>query len=245
MRRAAKRTIDLTVSSVGLLVLLPIYITVAFLLLVVQGRPILHASTRAGRYLRPFPLLKYRTMNNRTDANGNLLDDSERITRIGRILRASSLDEIPQLLNILCGQMSLVGPRPLPMAYIERYSSYESRRSEVRPGLTGLAQVRGRNATSWQRRFAYDVTYVERWTWRLELLIMIETFTVVLARRGVSNGEHATMPEFVGTTSGSTRQYHSRHTPTFDTLHRTLDVRQTSAPSGLEILAVELEKLSI
>ncbi len=162
------------------------------------------------------------------------------------MLRASSLDEIPQLVNILRGDMSLVGPRPLPLEYVSRYSTYESRRLKLRPGLTGLAQVNGRNAMSWQRRFAYDVTYVERWTWRMEVRILLDTVKVVLGRRGVSNESHVTMPEFVGTSrtpQPAARRLASVPSPGSGRVFRAGDesVRGRAKLSGLELLAVELE----
>lgn len=163
-------------------------------------------------------------------------------SRVGRFLHATSLDETPQLFNILRGDMSLVGPRPLPLEYVNRYSTYESRRLKLRPGLTGLAQVNGRNAMSWQKRFAYDITYVERWTLKMEVRILIDTVKVVLGRHGVSHAEHATMPEFTGTSRAPGRSWHSMG---HASASRALRPGGVSAPAprlpGLELLAVELE----
>ena len=199
-RRITKRSLDLAVSIVALALLAPFLLAIAGTCLLFQGRPIVHVSVRAGRRSKPFRLYKFRTMSNDVDGTGQLRPDEERMTRVGRVLRATSLDELPQLLNIARGEMSLVGPRPLPIAYIGRYSEYESRRLRMRPGLTGLAQVRGRNSISWQQKFAYDIAYVERWSWRLEVRIIVSTFAVVLGRHGVSSSEQATMHEFRGTT---------------------------------------------
>lgn len=241
MRRVIKRSIDIFVAIVGLVVLTPLFIIIALACLLAQGRPILHGSHRAGRGSQPFPLFKFRTMTSKTDDDGNLLPDEQRMTRVGRFLRASSLDETPQLYNILRGDMSLVGPRPLPLEYISRYSSYESRRLKLRPGLTGLAQVQGRNAMSWQRRFAYDVTYVERWTWRMEVRILIDTVKVVVGRHGVSHETHATMPEFRGTSLAPARGRHLSSVPGGSS--RGVHGMPSSVPhvTGLELLAIELE----
>ncbi len=245
-RRLLKRTIDLAVSVIGLVVLIPVLLLITLACLIVQGRPVLHASTRAGRHSRSFSLYKFRTMTHATDADGTLLPDEQRMTRLGRFIRATSLDELPQFVNILRGDMSLVGPRPLPIEYVERYSSYESRRLKMRPGLTGLAQTQGRNAMSWQKRFAYDVTYVERWTWRMEARILLDTVKVVLGRTGISHGEHTTMPVFHGTVKRTRAQRPTAHRPPVDGRMTTTDDAVPAVPvgraSGLELLAVELER---
>lgn len=235
--RTAKRFIDIAVAGVALICLAPVFLLLAITVMAFLGRPIFFVSERSGRFSIPFRLFKFRTMNDRRDAAGELLPDAVRLTRFGRFLRATSLDELPQLINILKGEMSLVGPRPLPTAYVDRYSEFESRRLAMRPGLTGLAQVHGRNSISWQRKFAYDVTYVERWTWKLELHVLLKTIGVVLRRRDVSSDGHVTMPEFTGTSVRApiraTRMPLGRDMSS----HRPV----ASAPSGLELLAVELE----
>ena len=241
-RRFIKRAIDISIAIVGLLAFAPLFVVIAAACLIFQGRPVLHGSRRAGRASRPVPLFKFRTMTNETDADGNLLPDDQRMTRVGRFLRASSLDETPQLYNILRGDMSLIGPRPLPLEYISRYSTFESRRLRLRPGLTGLAQVQGRNAISWQRRFAYDVTYVERWTWKMEVRILIDTVKVVLGRQGLSHETHTTMPEFTGTAQVRTNNRHLSSIPGGPGrgFHATPS-SVTPHLTGLELLAVELE----
>jgi lipopolysaccharide/colanic/teichoic acid biosynthesis glycosyltransferase len=160
-----------------------------------DGRPLLFVHERAGLDGRPFGLLKFRTM--RPPASPGE-PDAARITRVGRVLRRSSLDELPELWNVVRGEMNLVGPRPLPVAYTAEYSPAEARRLEVKPGVTGLVQVRGRNALTWEEKFALDTWYVEHRTWRLDLRILLETPLVVLRGGGISHSGHATMPEFKG-----------------------------------------------
>jgi lipopolysaccharide/colanic/teichoic acid biosynthesis glycosyltransferase len=144
-------------------------------------------------------MYKFRTMTDHRDEEGEPLPDEHRLTRLGRFLRSTSLDELPELVNVLQGHMSLVGPRPLLPEYLERYSAHQSRRHEVRPGITGLAQVRGRNNTSWEKRLELDVWYVDHRSWYLDLRILVETVVQVLKRQGISARGHATMPEFDGT----------------------------------------------
>jgi lipopolysaccharide/colanic/teichoic acid biosynthesis glycosyltransferase len=162
------------------------------------GAPVIHAETRAGRHGRPFVLRKFRTMTCDRDAHGALLPDEQRLTRFGRALRASSLDELPELLNVLRGEMSLVGPRPLPLRYLARYSPDQMRRLEVRPGVTGLAQTQGRNALEWSERLALDVWYVEHRSGWLDLKLLLATIRVVISASGISHPGHVTMHEFQG-----------------------------------------------
>ena len=191
-----KRLIDIVASAVALVVLSPIIAVVAVLVALRLGRPVLFVQERPGRNARPFTMYKFRTMTSATGPDGRLLPDAERLTPFGRLLRSTSLDELPELWNILRGDMSLVGPRPLLMAYLPRYSAHQARRHEVRPGLTGWAQVNGRNATTWDERFDLDVWYVDHRTMRLDLQIIWKTVQAVVRRDGVSAEGHATMPEF-------------------------------------------------
>ncbi|MCB1124962.1 MAG: sugar transferase [Verrucomicrobiae bacterium] len=195
----AKRALDLLVTGLTLPAWLPLLLVLAALVRWQMGAPVLFRQTRPGWRGRPFDLLKFRTMNNRRDASGALLPDFERLTAFGRWLRSTSLDELPELLNVLRGDMSLVGPRPLLMQYLERYSPEQARRHEVRPGLTGWAQINGRNAQSWEDRFRLDVWYVDHRSLWLDLKILLRTFLTVVRRDGISAVGEATMPEFQGT----------------------------------------------
>lgn len=193
-----KRTLDVTVAGVGLLALSPVLLLTALLVRVKLGGPVLFRQQRPGRYGRPFTMYKFRTMLESTDAQGRFLPDAERLTPFGRLLRSSSLDELPELYNVLRGDMSLVGPRPLLMEYLEHYSPTQARRHEVRPGITGWAQVNGRNAISWEEKFALDVWYVDHRSPRLDLEILWRTLRKVLIRDGISAAGEATMPKFQG-----------------------------------------------
>lgn len=195
---APKRLIDVVVAATGLVVLSPVLLVVGVAVRVRLGSPVLFRQVRPGRDGRPFELLKFRTMTDRRGADGELLPDSERITGLGRVLRRTSLDELPELVNVLRGEMSLVGPRPLLVEYLPLYSPEQARRHEVRPGITGWAQVNGRNATTWDERFAYDVEYVERRSLRLDLEILARTVTQVVSGAGVSAPGEATMARFTG-----------------------------------------------
>jgi sugar transferase EpsL len=177
------------------IVLAPVLAVVAVVVRLADGRPLLFVHERAGLDGRPFGLLKFRTMR----APGSSMEpDAARITPVGRLLRRSSLDELPGLWNVVRGEMNLVGPRPLPVSYTAKYSPTEAKRLEVKPGLTGLVQVRGRNALTWGEKFALDTWYVEHRTRALDVRILLQTPLVVLTGRGVSHGGHATMPEFEG-----------------------------------------------
>jgi sugar transferase EpsL len=193
-----KRVIDLILGIVLFVVLFPVLLIVAFLVLVMLGSPVLFRQTRPGRNARPFELIKFRTMTDEKDAKGELLPDSQRLSAFGRMLRATSLDELPELWNVLKGDMSLVGPRPLLMEYLDLYTSEQSRRHEVRPGITGWAQVSGRNALSWEDKFALDVWYVDNQSLWLDLKILLMTIMKVVKRDGVSQSGHVTMEPFRG-----------------------------------------------
>ncbi len=198
-RQFTKRAMDLTLTAPGLLLLAPILCGVALLVRLKLGSPVLFRQQRPGLHGKPFWLLKFRTMTDERDAEGNLLPDAQRLTPFGRFLRATSLDEFPELLNVLKGEMSLVGPRPLLMQYLERYTPEQARRHEVRPGITGWAQVNGRNALSWEEKFALDVWYVDHQSLWLDLKILFLTFWKVFRREGISQEGQATMEEFIGT----------------------------------------------
>lgn len=197
--RKVKRLIDVTACLITLPVVLVVCGAVALAIWLTMGRPVLFRQKRAGLYGRVFEIWKFRTMTNERDESGRLLPDEKRLTRLGRFLRSTSLDELPQVWNVLRGEMSLVGPRPLLPEYLERYTPEQARRHEVRPGITGWAQVNGRNETTWEERFRRDVWYVDNWSLWLDLKILWLTVIKVLRRDGISRQGHATMPEFLGT----------------------------------------------
>jgi lipopolysaccharide/colanic/teichoic acid biosynthesis glycosyltransferase len=198
----AKRAIDIVGASAALLVTSPLLAVSAVAVRATMGSPILFRQTRPGLGGRPFVILKLRTMRDATDRTGKPLSDAERLTRLGRFLRSTSLDELPELLNVIRGDMSLVGPRPLLMQYLARYDETQMRRHEVRPGITGWAQVNGRNAVAWEERLAMDVWYVDHRSLWLDLRILLRTFGLVLRRDGVSHAGEATMHEFMGSGGG-------------------------------------------
>ena len=193
-----KRPMDIAVSGLGLLLLSPIFLIIAAMIAVTMGRPLLFRQTRPGFAERPFDILKFRTMRSAEPGSPPGHADEQRLTALGRFLRATSLDELPELLNVLRGEMSLVGPRPLLMEYLPRYSSTQRRRHEARPGITGLAQVRGRNALDWDEKFRHDVWYVDHLGLWLDLKILLMTATTVVSRHGIAAPGHATMPMFMG-----------------------------------------------
>jgi len=195
-RSWGKRGLDLALAAVGLVVLSPVLLAVAAGVAVAMGRPVFFRQQRPGRDGRPFTLVKFRTMAR--PRPGVPADDASRLTRLGRWLRATSLDELPELWHVVRGQMSLVGPRPLLMEYLPLYSAEQARRHEVRPGITGWAQVNGRNALSWPERLALDAWYVDHLSLALDLGILWRTVAQVLARRGISQAGHATMEPFRG-----------------------------------------------
>jgi lipopolysaccharide/colanic/teichoic acid biosynthesis glycosyltransferase len=196
--------VDVCVAVIASLILLPVLASVAIVVASGLGRPVLFRQVRAGRNGKPFTLIKFRTMRDIDPAHG-LISDADRLTPLGRRLRSTSLDELPSLWNVLRGDMSLVGPRPLPVQYLGRYSPKEARRHDVRPGITGLAQVRGRNALSWADKFGFDVAYVESRSPSLDMRIIAETVLTVIRRNGIAADGEATAPEFLGTGARSTR----------------------------------------
>jgi lipopolysaccharide/colanic/teichoic acid biosynthesis glycosyltransferase len=200
-----KRLTDVLLSSLGLLLLLPVMLAVALVVLVTLGWPVLFVQPRPGLGGRPFNLVKFRTMRTAGAADGTPLPDAVRLTRVGAVLRSTSLDELPELWNVLRGEMSLVGPRPLLAEYLPLYSPEQARRHEVRPGLTGWAQVRGRNAITWEQRFELDVWYVDHRTWWLDMTILLLTIRKVLNREGISAAGEATMPRFRGRSPGASQ----------------------------------------
>lgn len=191
-----KRAFDIAASLGALVLISPALLVIAVLVRVKLGSPVLFGQPRPGLRGRVFTLFKFRTMTDGRDSEGNLRPDAERLTRFGRFLRSTSLDELPELWNVLRGDMSLVGPRPLLVSYLPRYSPEQARRHEVRPGLTGWAQVNGRNAASWEDRLCLDTWYVDHRTLLLDLHILLKTVTIVLRREGISHADSATMPEF-------------------------------------------------
>jgi len=193
-----KRLFDVTSSLAFLILLSPLLAGIAALARLLLGSPVFVRQLRPGLHGRPFTLLKFRTMTEARDPAGNLLPDEQRLTRLGRFLRRTSLDELPELINVLKGEMSLVGPRPLLMQYLDRYTPEQARRHEVKPGITGWAQINGRNALTWEEKFKLDVWYVDHRSFRLDLRIILLTVWKVLRQEGISQPGQATMEEFQG-----------------------------------------------
>jgi lipopolysaccharide/colanic/teichoic acid biosynthesis glycosyltransferase len=193
-----KRAFDLLVASVALLLLSPLLLLLALLVRLFLGSPMLFRQTRPGLDAKPFEILKFRTMRDALDTDGQPLPDAQRLTRFGRFLRASSLDELPELWNVLKGEMSLVGPRPLLMEYVPLYSKEQQRRHAVRPGITGWSQVNGRNALSWDEKFAFDIWYVDNVSMRLDLKILLLTVASIVRREGINASADVPMPKFTG-----------------------------------------------
>jgi sugar transferase EpsL len=200
--RALKRALDVVVSAFSLVLLSPVLVAVAVIVWM-EGSPVLFRQQRPGYKGVPFFALKFRSMIDQRDEQGRLLPDEARITRLGAFLRRSSLDELPQLWNVLRGDMSLVGPRPLLMQYLDRYTPEQARRHSVPPGITGWAQVNGRNDLAWEKRLALDVWYVDHWSFSLDLRILGITVWKVLKGEGIAAEGSATMPEFMGTEATS------------------------------------------
>lgn len=196
--RRGKRVVDVAAASVALVALGPVLASVAAAVRWNLGRPVLFRQTRAGLHGEPFTIIKFRTMTDERDATGQLLPDAQRLPSFGKTLRATSLDELPELINVLRGDMSLVGPRPLPQHYLDRYSDRQAQRHDVRPGLTGFAQIRGRNHVDWANRLEFDVQYVEQLSLGLDLWILMRTVALVLGQTGVAPEGQSTMPEFQG-----------------------------------------------
>jgi len=194
----SKRIFDLIVTSLGLIILSPVILLVAILVRIFLGSPVLFRQTRPGYKAKSFTVYKFRTMTHTRDGQGNLLPDDLRSTRLGKFLRSSSLDELPELFNILRGEMSLVGPRPLLMEYLPLYSPEQMRRHDVHPGLSGWAQVNGRNALDWQTRFALDVWYVDHWSFWLDIKIIFMSLWKAIQREGISQPGQATTEYFKG-----------------------------------------------
>lgn len=206
-KKCFKRVIDFTLSLLGLIILSPILLILIVLGTVfMRGNPFF-TQERPGKNEKIFKLIKFRTMDNRKDKEGNLLPDEIRLNKYGRFLRASSLDELPELINILKGDMSIIGPRPLLVAYLPRYNEFQHHRHDVRPGLTGYAQAHGRNAVSWEDKFAMGVWYTQHITFIEDVRIIFETINTVLKREGISSESSATMEVFMGTPEGVTPKW--------------------------------------
>lgn len=195
-----KRSFDIFISVFGLLALVPVLLVLSLFVRFALGSPIIFSHVRPGTQGAPFRMYKFRTMLDVYDAEGTPLPDEQRMTSFGRLLRATSLDELPELWNVLIGDMSLVGPRPLLMEYLPLYSSEQARRHEVRPGITGWAQVNGRNAISWEQKFELDIWYVDNQSFWLDIKILFLTVVKVFKRDGISAAEHVTMEKFKGST---------------------------------------------
>lgn len=193
-----KRILDFLLSLIALIVLSPILIIVAILVRVKLGSPVIFKQQRPGKDEKIFTLYKFRTMTNKKDENGNLLPDSERLTKFGKTLRSTSLDELPELFNILKGDMSIVGPRPLLVEYLKLYNEEQKHRHDVRPGLTGLAQISGRNSISWNKKFKEDIFYINNITFIMDIKIIFKTITKVFKREGISQINNDTMEKFKG-----------------------------------------------
>ncbi|MCI5144108.1 MAG: sugar transferase [Candidatus Electrothrix sp. AR3] len=193
-----KRFFDLLLTLPGMLVISPLILLIAFLVRIKIGKPILFIQERPGQHGKPFQIYKFRTMTDKRDANGHLLSDAKRLISFGRFLRSSSMDELPALINVLKGDMSLVGPRPLLMEYLDRYTPEQARRHDIKPGITGWAQVNGRNTLSWEEKFKLDVWYVDNRSLWLDIKVLWMTFLKVFRREGISQEGQATMEVFSG-----------------------------------------------
>lgn len=193
-----KRILDIILSFLALVILSPLLILTAFLIRIKLGTPVFFKQLRPGKNEKIFGILKFRTMTDAKDENGNLLPDEIRLTRFGQFLRSTSIDELPELLNILNGDMSIVGPRPLLVQYLERYNEEQKHRHDVKPGLTGLAQVNGRNGITWEEKFHYDLEYVKNITFYGDCKIIFQTVMKVFGREGISSSTSVTMEEFKG-----------------------------------------------
>lgn len=198
MYRILKIFFDFLLSLIAFVILFPFFLIITIILFVQNNGSPFFFQQRPGKNAKIFKVIKFKTMNDKKDIHGNLLSDSERLTRLGMFIRKTSLDEIPQLLNVIKGDMSLVGPRPLLVEYLPLYSEQQARRHEVRPGITGWAQVNGRNAISWEQKFAYDVWYVDNISLALDIKILLLTVAKVLKSEGVNSSTNATMEEFKG-----------------------------------------------
>ncbi len=204
--RLLKRFMDLALSCAAVLLLLPVIAVIGLIVRLQIGSPVLFRQQRPGLYEKPFLIYKFRTMTDGKDEKGEPLLDAERLTRFGSFLRSTSLDELPELFNVIKGEMSIVGPRPLLMEYLPLYSVRDARRHEVRPGITGWAQINGRNAITWEKKFAFDVWYVDNRSFLLDLKILAMTFLKVLKREGINQAGEATMEKFRGTSKPSVNE---------------------------------------
>ena len=204
-RRHLKRLFDLSAAIWALLLIWPFLLLIHLLLRLSIGVSIIFRQERPGFMGRPFTIYKYRTMTHVRDSSGRLLPDKDRITRVGQFLRSFSLDELPEIFNVLKGDMSLVGPRPLMMQYLERYTPEQARRHEVPPGITGWAQINGRNDLAWEEKFNLDVWYVDHQSFKLDIYIIAKTFWKVFRREGISHDGYATAPEFMGSSLNAVR----------------------------------------
>lgn len=198
----SKRLFDLLLTAAGMIFVVPLLVVIGVLVWIKHGRPVFFRQRRPGYRGEPFHVMKFRTMLDLYDPDGNPLPDEQRITPLGKFLRASSLDELPELLHVLSGRMSLVGPRPLLTQYLDRYTAEQARRHEALPGITGWAQVNGRNILTWEDKFRLDVWYVDNWSLRLDVKILAMTFLTVVRREGISQPGHATAEEFMGSEPG-------------------------------------------
>ncbi|MCM1262459.1 MAG: sugar transferase [Butyrivibrio sp.] len=197
-KKYIKRLLDIVISFTALVLLSPVLLVVAALVRMKLGTPVIFHQERPGKDEKIFTLYKFRTMTDKRDKDGNLLPDSERLTKFGGMLRSTSLDELPELWNVLKGDMALVGPRPLLVSYLPLYSAVERRRHEVRPGITGYAQVKGRNSISWEKKFEFDVHYVDNISFRLDCKIILMTFFAVIKRDGIHSDTSVTIEPFTG-----------------------------------------------
>lgn len=193
-----KRFLDLILTIPGLLIISPLLLLIAIVVRIQMGPPVIFKQTRPGHKGKLFSVYKFRTMTDDRDETGGLLPDAVRLTRLGRVLRSFSLDELPELFNVLRGEMSLVGPRPLLAQYLDRYTPEQARRHDVLPGITGWAQVNGRNTLTWEDKFHFDVWYVENWSIRLDIKILLRTMWIVITREGISHPGFPTAEEFFG-----------------------------------------------
>lgn len=210
MRHFIKRLFDIISSAAGLIVISPLLAVLAVLVRLKLGSPILFRQQRPGLGGKAFVIYKFRTMTDQRDASGNLLPDGQRLPAFGRFLRGTSFDELPELFNVLKGDMSIVGPRPLMMKYLERYSPQQARRHEVKPGITGWAQINGRNAISWEDKFKLDVWYVDNWTFWFDMKIIFKSVWMVIAKEGITQQGRATMDEFMGTSQNNAAEHPQR-----------------------------------
>ncbi len=199
---SVKRFFDIIIALLGLIITSPLWVFASLSILISMGPPVIFSQIRPGLHGKPFKMLKFRTMLDMRDDHGDPLPDEDRLTKLGEFLRSTSIDELPELLNVIKGNMSIVGPRPLLMKYLDLYTQTQMRRHEVLPGITGWAQVNGRNTLSWEKRFELDVWYVDNWSVWLDLKILLMTVKAVFTREGINADGHATMPDFHGTENG-------------------------------------------